>query len=352
MSSEHLLAPVSTHPILPTRLEWLCQPEHIEYTLSLLFHLNAWKRAYQQLLYADRQGLQEIQALVLEAATSVGQIQAVAYLDESSRFPSELRLETAADDAARGVLIHVRSLNDPEIWPPFEPDGSSIYQRFIRPLYRRITGQDFPRVADALPVLRQEQLRAYIQKHLDTLVKRASKTRQPIPLRRLARLCLAPVDLLPIRDNRLYFFDSYDTWGDLDGSDLRKLDPEGESQIAFQYASATAEYMFHLPFRRAERFLPARQLRALPRTLEKSQERALFKGIVIDEAESVKHPAKDILQDLGVDIARVCPHKLLDKATYLAQPAIRDILWPTRGYDDEGWENDPWDGLCLPPTDR
>ena len=73
---------------------------------------------------------------------------------------------------------------------------------------------------------------------------------------------------------------------------------------------------------------------------------------MIDEAESLKRPAKAILQDLGVEITRVCPHGLIDKETYLAQPAIRDILWPTRGYDDEGWDNEPWDGLCLPPTER
>ena len=44
-------------PIFTARLEWLCQPEQIEDTLRLLYDLQGWKQASQQLLYADRQGL-------------------------------------------------------------------------------------------------------------------------------------------------------------------------------------------------------------------------------------------------------------------------------------------------------
>jgi hypothetical protein len=53
-----------------------------------------------------------------------------------------------------------------------------------------------------------------------------------------------------------------------------------------------------------------------------------------------------------VEIPRVCPHGLEDKASYLAKPAIRDLLWPTRDTEGEGWDNDPWDGVCLPPEQR
>ena len=76
----------------------------------------------------------------------------------------------------------------------------------------------------------------------------------------------------------------------------------------------------------------------------------MFQGETIGDEESLTHPAKEILQDLGVDIASLCPHKLLDKENYLAQPAIRDILWPTREDDPEEWDDDPWDGVCLPYT--
>jgi hypothetical protein len=154
------------------------------------------------------------------------------------------------------------------------------------------------------------------------------------------------------KENRVYFFDGYDTWQDLEECDLRKLDPEGSSEIAFQYASPTAEYVFHLPFRRAERFLSTAQLRALPRTPAKDQEKAIFQDSVIDETESLKHPAQEILQALDVDVASVCPHGLRDKQAYLAQSAIRDLLWPTSGRDASAWAEEPWDGLCLPPDLR
>jgi hypothetical protein len=338
--------------ILPSRLAWLCQPEQIEYTLYLLFCLQFWKINNHQVLSADRQGLQEVQALVLEEAYRRGAVQAVTYLDESQRFPGDLLLESAADSAARGVLIHLKNLSDPEFWPPFVPEGSGVYQQFIRPLYKHITGQDFPRVADALNALEQEQIHAYIQAHLQRLVERSKTTRRPIPLRRLARLCIAPVDLLPIRENRLYFLDGFDTWKDLDISDRRKLDPEGGSAIAFRYAGPTAEYVFHLPYRRAEIFLSDELLRSLWQRPGTSLERGIFQGQVIDETEGLKHPAKEILQDLGVDIVSVCPHELVDKQTYLARPAVRDLLWPTTKSDPQAWADDPWDSLVLPPEER
>ena len=338
-----------SNAIFPSRLEWLCQPEQIEQTLHLLYALNAWKKANQQLLYVDRLGLSEAQALVLEQATKMNMVQPVLYIDGTQRFPGELLLDSVAENAARGVIIHLKGLRDPDIWPPFWPDGDRVYQQFIRPLYRRITGKDFKFVADAADVLEVVQIREYIQGRLQKLIERAKLTRQPLPLRRLAALCIAPIDLLHIRDNRLYFLDGYDTWNDLDISDQRRLDPEGYSEIAFQYSSSSAEFVFHLPFRWAETFMPGERLREIQATPGTSQEQGIMQGCPIEEEESLKRPAREILQDLGIDIATLCPHKLLDKETYLAQPAIRDILWPTRGYDAEAWEDDPWDGTCLPP---
>ena len=83
--------------IFPSRLEWLCQPEQIEQTLLLVYYLNFWKKAHQQLLYVDRQGLYEAQAFVLEQTTKVGTIQATVYLDGSHRFPGELLLDSVAE---------------------------------------------------------------------------------------------------------------------------------------------------------------------------------------------------------------------------------------------------------------
>ena len=55
----------------PSRLEWLCQPAQIERTLHLLFSLNHWAKAREQLLYADRQGLYQVKAAVVQQAVAV-----------------------------------------------------------------------------------------------------------------------------------------------------------------------------------------------------------------------------------------------------------------------------------------
>jgi hypothetical protein len=334
--------------IFPSRLEWLCQPEQIEHTLRLLFCLSAWKRARDRLLYADRQGLQEVQAIVLEQASKVGLVQPTTYLDGTARFPGELLLESAAENAARGIIIHLNGLSDPEIWPPLWSDGDRIYQKYIRPLYRRISGQDFPLVPQAAEALAVGQVRAYLQEQLDRLIVRATQTRLPLSTRRLAALCISPIDLLSIRDNRLSFLDSYESWDDLDESDRRKLDPEGYSQVAFTYQSPSAEFVFHLPLRRAELFVSFEGLRALKKVPGTSWERGSVGGVPLEDEESLARPVREILQDLGVEIAQVCPHDLVDKESYLAQPAIRDLLWPTRENDGEDWDDDPWDGICLP----
>src|SRR5690242_7770351 len=54
--------------IIPSRLDWLCQPEQIERTLHLLFRLNHWAKAREHLWYDDRQGLYKVKAVVLQHA--------------------------------------------------------------------------------------------------------------------------------------------------------------------------------------------------------------------------------------------------------------------------------------------
>lgn len=333
----------------PSRLEWLCQPAQIEYTLLLLYHLNSWKKARKHLLYADRQGLEEVQALVLGCATSQGLVKAAMYIDGRARFPGDLLLNGAAEKAAHNLLLHLKGLRDPDIWPPFYPDGDRVYKRFIRPLYKRITGQDFKLVADAAEALDVTQISQYIQDKLNKMLARAHATRQPIPTRRLATLCIEPTNLLPIGDNRVYFVDGYEGWEELDRSDLRKLDPEGYSEIVFRYSSPTADFVFHLPFRRSASFLSFEQIQELQKTPGNSAPQGSYYGHFIDEAESMRRPVRAILQDLGVEIGSVCPHKLLEKEAFLAQASVREALWATQNQDDENWDEDPWNGVCLPP---
>jgi hypothetical protein len=348
VSAEQLPLVYQPDVIFPQRLEWLCQPEQIEYTLRLLCNLQSWKRAHLHILYADRQGLQEVQTLILAHATRAGVLQPVTYLDGTERFPGELLLESAANNAATGVLTSIRGLCDPQIWPPFYPDGTARYQHFIRPLYKRIIGKDCKIVGDALNTVTFEQIRDYIQERLQRLVARAKATRKPIQLQNLAALCIAPMDLLHIRDNRINFLDSYDCWEELDRYDLRKLDPEGSSEIALQYFSPTAQYIFHVPFREAVKFISAERLSELQAMPGSSQEIGRVQDQTLTEMENLERPAREILQDLGVNIASVCPYELQDKQFFLSKPAIRELLWPTRYYENEDWSDDPWDGICLP----
>ncbi len=48
----------------------------------------------------------------------------------------------------------------------------------------------------------------------------------------------------------------------------------------------------------------------------------------------------------------ICPQKLVARETYLAQSAIRDLLWPLIGRDGQDWADDSWDGLILPSAAR
>ena len=345
--------PVFPQPVLPiippTRLEWLCQPAQLAETLTRLTALAHWQRARHQLLYADRQGLLDIQAVILGQAWKSGTMRAVAYHDGSPHFPHALRLDSVAARVARELLQHVQSLCEPDLWPPARPEGDHVYQRWIRPLCKRLTGRDCSQVAEAVALLSADHLQRFLQEQLDQLVTHAQQTRRPLPLRALERLCLAPVDLLPIRDNRWSVLDRYDSWDQLVERDYQKLDPEGESHVVFQAVEAAITGSFGLPFRRAARFLALDTIRAFPTGAE---EPPGWSPVRVPDPEVLRRfPVTEILRVFGVAVERVCPYHLQEKAAYLAQPSIQRLRWPTNGREQQEWEDDPWDGLVLPPLE-
>lgn len=343
-------SPILSQPVIPsTRLEWLCQPQQLAGTLTRLAALTHWQKACHLLLYADRQGLLEVQALVVGRAWFCGTMQAVAYHDGSAQFPGALRLDHLAERVARGVLQHIHDLCEPDFWPPQRPEGDRVYQRWMRPLCKRLTGHDFPQVAEAATALDASQFQMSLQMRLDRLVTHAQQTRRPLPQHMLTRLCVAPVDLLPIRDNRWSTLDGYDTWDRLAPSDHQKLDPEGTSFVVFQAADPTITGTCTLPFRRATRFLASDTIRALPMATEAQIGQFLAKPP--DPEVLCRAPVAEMMRELGVAVERVCPYCLQDKAVYLAQPAVHRLRWPTIGRDQLEWADDPWDGLVLPPLE-
>jgi hypothetical protein len=249
--------------LTPPQLEQLCQPQQLERTLYLLFNMNHWAKAHEQLFFVDRQGLYTVKAALLRQAYAIGAIEATAYIDGTPGFGKDITLAIAADIAAEGVI------------------------------------------------------------------------------ERLAALCVAPTDLLCIQDRRYYYLETWDSWDSLDASDLRKLDPEGLSLIAFQYNSPRAHYVFHLPFRTAEAFLPAQQTHKLKNAPSTSREFGEHYGRPITEIESLQRPIREILWELGVDIGAICPRQLNNKQEYVLAQILRDAQWNEDwGYNDEDEELD------------
>ena len=111
------------------------------------------------------------------------------------------------------------------------------------------------------------------------------------------------------------------------------------SLIAFEYDSSTAHYVFHLPFRVAERFLPEQLVRELRTRPGDSREYGVYFGRPITEAESQEHPVEEILHELGVEIAAVCPHELKDKREHVSQLASRISYWQD-DWEDNGEDDD------------
>jgi hypothetical protein len=328
------------------QLEQLCHPAQIERTMRLLFALNHWAKARERLFFVDRQGLYQVKAAILRQAYATGSIEATAYIDGKDGFGAELAFDMAADIAAEGFLWRMEEL---AISSPDEKDD--LYDQIARRLYTKLTGRESI-LANEVEALETTRVREYILAQLQELERAARAARQPIPYQQLAELCVAPCDLLYIQDRRYFDLGNWDSWDQLDESDLRKLDPEGLSLLAVQYTSLDARYTFHLPLRVAEMFVPAwivTQLQALPRTSRESGE---YYGRAVTEAESLQQPIADILYELGVNIPATCPRLLSDKQEYALTQAMRFAAWSEDedlDDDEEELDEDFWQDLDMLP---
>ena len=180
--------------LTPTQLEQLCLPEHLERVLHLLFHLNHWAKARERLFYADRQGLYQVKAAVLQQAYTVGAIEVVAYIDGTQGFGKDINLDIAADIAAEVVIERLDGLSDPD---PFLSDIHEKYNHMACQFYTRMTGKEVTSPLD-VKIPDMQQVQEYIYTPLQELESQARSTRQPIPCSELAALCVAPTDLLSI----------------------------------------------------------------------------------------------------------------------------------------------------------
>ncbi len=344
-----MLQETQTAGLTASQLVRLCQPEQIERTMHLLFALNHWAKARERLFFADRQGLYKVKAALLRQAYEAGQIVARAYIDGTAAFGAELKwtIELAAEMSAETIL-----------WQLEKPDGCSLsdtHEQMAARLYTRMTGKEAITSAD-LEALDIQQVEAYIRARLQALEQEARATRQPIPRDKLKELCVTPAELLGIQDSRFYDLLNWESWDQLDESDLQKLDPEGLSLVAFQYASRSSHYVFHLPFRLAEAFVPAwliDQLKCAPWT---SREHGEYYGRAVTEAESLQQPIADILLELGVDISAICPRQLSDKQEQMFTQALRYAAWAEEQYlydDVDEYDDDPfWPEMDSPGKKR
>jgi hypothetical protein len=283
--------------IPPSRLEWLCQPAQIERTLHLLFYLNHWAKAREQLLYADRQGLYKVKAALVQQAVAAELINPAAYIDGSAVFARDYSFDLAADMATEVFLDRLAMLFEEDEHLPADADE---IDSTVLSLFARIAGHEPTSRADI----------------------HWSRNR-PSP-----------------------------RWDELDEGEAIQLDPEGLSLIAFEYDSSTAHYVFHLPFRIAERFLPERLVRELRNRPRDSRECGVYFGRTITETESQEHPVEEILRELGADAAAVCPYKLIDKREYVSQLASSYSYWEDGeddDDDDEDWSDDDWEVLPRRP---
>jgi hypothetical protein len=320
------------------RLDWLCQPDHLEETLRLLSYLNQWAKARDKLLYEDRQGLYEVKATLLEAAYQTGQVQLVGYIDGTVGAFDKLMPDHAASSAA---AIFTDDLTYIDLKSP-----SELEMRVIR-LYHAMTGTTLTALLDrpAATALEKQAAR-YILDRLHQLMDKAKATRIPISPDDLKALLVYPFDL--IENDR-----SYD-WDDVDANSLRQLDPEDLSLVALQYMSVNAWYTFHLPYRIAETFVPSALLETLRQTPVQSREAGEFFGRAITEIDSLLHPIDELMELLGVFVPAVCPYGLIDKDRYIQQKQERLTYYFTDEWDDD-WDDDDddevWEDL-LPPYAR
>ena len=315
--------------ILPSRLAWLCQPEQIEHTLWLLFHLNHWAKASASLFYADRQGLYAIKSAFVQQAYAAHALQPVAYIDGIATFARDFTIEMATDIAAEFLLDRLSLL--------FEKGQHSStkdeYDVAARKLFQRISGHAATSASD-IETITHEQAEKYIRAALHKLVGQARLTRQPIPYSELAALLIGPTDLLALPYNRERLVEF---WHELDETNARKLDPEGSSLIAFQYSRAETRYNFHLPLRVAERFLPPEIVRQLRQgRAGHSREMGVYYGRAITEAESRAYPLPEILYELAINVEDLCPRRLANKEE-IYTPFLREH-WELGDEEDEEGE--------------
>ncbi len=175
-----------------SKLEWLCQPAQIERTLHLLFSLNHWAKAREQLLYVDRQGLYRVKAAVVQQAVAAGLIRPVAYIDGSAAFARDYSFDLAADMATEVFLDRLAMLFEEEEHLPAHADE---IDSIALGLFARIAGHELTSRAD-VETLDVEQVKAVLLYRLGELVAQARSTRQPISGSDLAVLCIEPVTCL------------------------------------------------------------------------------------------------------------------------------------------------------------
>jgi hypothetical protein len=316
------------------QLEQLCQAEQIEETMRLLFALNHWAKARERLFFADRQGLYLIKAAILQQAYACCLLTAKAYIDGKEGFGEELSCDLAADIAAEGFLWRLE-----ELATDSAGEQEDACERIVHQLYTRITGKTRISTSD-VEALEVSQVHRYILKRLQELERGARASGQPIPHKSLTELCIAPSDLLTIHDRRYYDLGDWDSWDQLDTSDLRKLDPEGLSLIALDYTSPTAHYIFHLPFRMAQAFVPAKQIAWLKSAPWSSRESGEYYGRTVTEMESLQQPIADILHELGATITDICPRQLSDKKDFTFAQAMRYAAWSNEVFDEDDDDDD------------
>lgn len=179
-------------------LQWLCQPAHIERTLHLLFYLNHWAKAREQLLYADRQGLYKLKAAVVQQVVAAELINPAAYIDGSAAFARDYSPDLAADMAAEVFLDRLAMLFEEDEHLPADADE---IDSTVLSLFARIAGHEPTSRAD-IETLDVERIKAFLLERLETLVAQARSTRQPISGSDLAELCVEPIDLLDIHWSR------------------------------------------------------------------------------------------------------------------------------------------------------
>lgn len=331
--------------ILPERLIWLCQPEQIEHTLHLLSYLNHWAKARERFLYVDRQGLYIVKAALLQQAYQLGTITPTGYIDGTEAFASDYSFEMAVDIASevlseRLTLALSSSAKD-------EDELDQVAQK----LFSRITETQMLEKIDVETFddkQHQTIIKSYIAQCLQSLVEQARTSRQPIPAGELEALFIWPMDLLNIEGSRGR---TWLEWHELEAADARKLDPEGLSLIAFRHQSPHVEYVFHLPLRIAETFLPAALITTLREQPHSSRERCVYYGHAISEEERQKYPIERILHDLEVDIASVFPYGLIEKTEYISQTA-RPYFYNDDWDDEDGWEDEDLVELFFLPRRR